>query len=449
MYRCTDLAGWPGLPQPGLPQPDLSQVEGSDAVDTTAVPLEPSPRTVRQLASDRAFGPYLVGNFVSSTGNWFQNVAAAYVVFQLTGSSTLVGVVGVLQFGSTLVLAPVAGAAADRVDRRWLMVAAQVVSFVGAAALAGVVLAVGVDGLPGAWPVFAATAVIGVGYAVTIPATQAIVPALVPRPDLPQAIALGSVSFNLARAVGPGLAGLVLATAGAAIAFSVNAMTFAVFAVILVLLRPQRPTRPDPNPDGDGSVRAGVRLAASDRFIRRTLLVTVALGFATDPVNTLAPALADRHGAGGGFVGLVGSCFGAGAVLASFLLSRLRARFPRTLLAEVGYATLAAGMVVTAIAPVGWLALTGMGVAGVGFLLAVTTVNAELQYRLDEDVRGRVMALWSVAFLGLRPAAALIDGMVADAAGVGAGISVAALAAGGAALGLMLTRGHDPAPSLD
>lgn len=431
----VDLAGWPGL-----------QGRRIVPVDTAHAPTEPSPRTVPQLASDRAFGPYLVGNFVSSTGNWFQNVAAAFVVFELTGSSTLVGVVGVLQFGSTLALSPLAGAAADRVDRRWLMVAAQVVSFVGAAALAGVVVAVGVDGLPGAWPVFAATAVIGVGYAVTIPATQAIVPALVPRPDLPQAIALGSVSFNLARAVGPGLAGLVLATAGAAVAFSVNATTFAVFAVILVLLRPHRPTRPDPDPGGDRSVRAGVRVAVRDPFILRALLVTVALGFATDPVNTLGPALADRHGAGGGFVGLVGSCFGGGAVIASFALSRLRVRYPRTRLAEVGYATLTVGMLVTAVSPVGWLALAGMGVSGVGFLLAVTTVNAELQYRLDEAVRGRVMALWSVAFLGFRPVAALVDGVVADAAGVGAGVAVAALVAGGAATGLFLTRGHDPAP---
>ena len=106
-----------------------------------------------------------------------------------------------------------------------------------------VVVALGVDGLPGAWPVFAATAVIGIGYAVTIPATQAIVPALVPREDLPQAIALGSVSFNLARAIGPGLPGIVLATAGAGVAFSINATTFAFFAVVLVRLRPRRPTR--------------------------------------------------------------------------------------------------------------------------------------------------------------------------------------------------------------
>ncbi len=382
---------------------------------------------------------------MSSTGNWFQNVAAAYVVFQLTGSSTLVGVVGVLQFGATLVLAPAAGAAADRVDRRRLMVGAQLVSFAGAAALAAVVVVLGVDGLPGAWPVFAATAIIGIGYAVTIPATQAIVPALVPREDLPQAIALGSVSFNLARAIGPGLAGIVLATAGAGVAFSINATTFAFFAVVLARLRPRRPTRLEPREGADRSVRAGVRVATGDPFIVRALLATVALGFATDPVQTLAPALADAFGRGGDFVGWIGSSFGAGAVTASLVLTWLRERFPRTRLAELGYALLAVGMLVTATAPVDDLVLVGMGIAGAGFLLAVTTVNGELQYRLHEEVRGRVMALWSVAFLGFRPVAALVDGAVADAAGVGAGVAVSVTMATVAATGLVLTRRWDPA----
>jgi MFS family permease len=392
------------------------------------------------------FGPYLVGNFVSSTGNWFQNVAAAYVVFTLTGSSTLVGVVGLFQFGATLLIAPVAGAAADRVDRRRLMVLAQVVSFAGAAALAALVLAVGVDGLPGAWPVFAATGVIGLGYAVTIPATQAIVPALVRRADLPQAIALGSVSFNLARAVGPALAGVLLATAGAGTAFTVNAASFAVFAVVLARLRPRHPTRLDADDGADRSIRAGLRVAITDPFIVRALLATAALGFATDPVNTLAPALADRYGAGGAFVGYVGSAFGAGAVGASLVLNRLRERFPRTRLAEVGYLALAVGMGTVALAPAAGVALAGMVVAGVGFLLAVTTVNGELQYRLDEEVRGRVMALWSVAFLGLRPVAALLDGAVSDGVGVGAGVAVAATLSTVAAVGLRVTRGIDPAP---
>ena len=326
-------------------------------------------------------------------------------------------------------------------------VGAQIVSFLGAAALAAVVVAVGIDGLPGAWPVFAATAVIGVGYAVTIPATQAIVPALVPREDLPQAIALGSVSFNLARAIGPGLAGLVLAAAGAGVAFSINATSFAFFAVVLALLRPRRPTRLEPREGADRSVRAGVRLAAGDPFIVRALVVTVALGFATDPVQTLGPALADHFGRGGAFVGYIGSSFGVGAVAASFALNRLRARFPRTRLAELGYAALAVGMAVAAAAPVDDLVLVGMAIAGAGFLLAVTTVNGELQFRLDEDVRGRVMALWSMAFLGFRPVAALVDGAVSDAVGVGAGVAVAASVASVAVVGLVMTRGADPEPA--
>lgn len=403
-------------------------------------------RSTVGLLRDRGFGPYLAGNFLSSTGNWFQNVAAAAVVFQLTGSSVLVGIVSAMQFGTTLLLAPISGAVADRVDRRKLMVGAQTLSFLGAAALAIAVLVVGVAGLPGPWPIYLATAIIGIGFAVTIPTTQAIVPALVPRPDLPQAIAMGSVSFNLARAVGPGLAGLTLAALGAGISFSVNALSFAGFAVILVLLRPYRSTRPTlaSGAGRDRSFRVGVRIAREDPFIVRALLVTGALGFTTDPVNTLAPALADHHGQGNAFIGLIGSFFGIGAVTVSLLLRRLRQRFPRTRLAEGGYALLATGLLMVVVSPVGPVVLAGMTVAGAGFLLSVTTLNSELQLRLDDEVRGRVMALWTMGFLGFRPVAALVDGSVSDAFGVRAGVGLAATVAVGAALALRVTRHLDP-----
>ena len=125
-------------------------------------------RSSPQLLADRRFGPYLGGNFISNIGNWFQNVAAGIVVFGITGSNTLVGMVSVLQFLATLLLAPMAGSIADRVDRRKMLMTAQAISAAGAVGLAIWVGLQGVDELPGVWPVLAATGIIGIGYAVLL-----------------------------------------------------------------------------------------------------------------------------------------------------------------------------------------------------------------------------------------------------------------------------------------
>ncbi|MBW3666579.1 MAG: MFS transporter, partial [Actinobacteria bacterium] len=166
-------------------------------------------RTSTELLTDRRFGPYLATNFVSNVGNWFQNVAAGIVVFQITGSNTLVGMVSVLQFLATLALAPWSGSLADRRDRRKLLMIAQGISASGALGLAIWVGLEGVEGLPGVWPVLAAAGVIGLGFALGISAMNALIPALVEPADLDEAIALNSATFTVGRAVGPALAGVV------------------------------------------------------------------------------------------------------------------------------------------------------------------------------------------------------------------------------------------------
>ncbi|HEX6219802.1 MAG TPA: MFS transporter, partial [Acidimicrobiia bacterium] len=164
-----------------------------------------------RVLRDRRFGPYIGANFTSNIGNWFQNVAAGIVVFQVTGSNTLVGTVSVLQFLATLLFSPWSGALADRFNRRKLLILAQAISASGAVGLALWVGLEGVEGLPGVWPIFAASGIIGLGYAVGISAMNALIPALVEPDDLDDAIALNSASFTLARAIGPALAGLVVA----------------------------------------------------------------------------------------------------------------------------------------------------------------------------------------------------------------------------------------------
>jgi len=367
-------------------------------------------RTALQLVTDRRFGSYLATNFLSNVGNWFQNVAAAIVVFEITGSNTLVGLVSVLQFMATLLLSPWSGSMADRLDRKKLLMLAQAVSASGAVALAIWVGLEGVDGLPGAWPVLGAAGVIGLGYAIGVSAMNALIPALVEPPDLDQAIALNSTSFTLARAVGPAVGGVVVAAFGAGFAFGVNALTFIPLIVVLVAIRPRSVSLPA----GDRSVRAGFAYTRKQPAMPWLILVTLTVGWATDPASTLAPAYADLFGRDESFVGLVGAAFGAGSAISSFFVGIIRARLGLLGTTGLGVALLAAGMLGFAAAPTEVVALLALVVAGVGFLLGVTTTNSNLQLRLDEEMRGRVMALWSMAFLGSRPLAALIDGLVAD-----------------------------------
>lgn len=381
------------------------------------------PRTSLQLFSDRRFGPYLGGNFVSNIGNWFQNVAAGIVVFQITGSNTLVGMVSVLQFAATLALAPWSGALADRLDRRKMLMLAQVVSASGAMALAIWVGMVGVEGLPGVWPVLAASGVIGLGFAIGISAMNALVPALVDRSDLDEAIALNSATFTVARAIGPALAGLVIAGFGAAVAFGANALTFLPLIIVLAFTRPRAVERSL----GDRSVRAGLSYTKRRPAMPWLILATLAVGWAGDPVNTLAPAYAEMFGQGEAFVGLQVAAFGAGSAVSSLGVGSVRLRIGLLNTTRAGLALLAVGLIGFAAAPHEALVLGALFVAGVGFLLGVTTTNSNLQWRLDEDMRGRVMALWSMAFLGSRPLAGLVDGAVADLTSPRVGVLMAVL----------------------
>lgn len=356
------------------------------------------------------------------------------VVYELTGSSTLVGIVSVLQFTATLLLSPWAGVAGDRYDRRRLLIGAQLLSATGATALAVAVAVLGVDGLGGPLPVFAATVVIGIGYAVAVPMVQAIVPQLVAPRDLDGAIALSSVTFNLARAIGPALAGLLIAGAGAAAAFGVNATSFVVMVLVLLVIRP-RPAPPT-DPDADRSLRAGLRWVRDDPVAVPVLAATLALGWASDPVNTLSPAVSEQLGWGDGFVGALVSAFGAGAAASALFVETLRRRLGHRGTTRLGLVLVGVGMVVLAAATTPVVALAALAVAGAGFLVGITSLNGAMQRRVPEAMRARVMALWSVALLGARPLAALTDGALADLTSVSTALVIAGVVPVVAALAL-------------
>lgn len=394
-----------------------------------AVPPLTGPRAAFGLLRQRDFGPYFIGNAVSSSGTWFQNLAAALLVYRLTGSALLLGVLNFAQFAAYIVLAPWAGAAADRFDRRRLILVSQL----WGTALSALLAALAWGGHAGTATVIAISLAIGVGSALATPAQQALVTALVEPHELRSAIALNSMTYNLARATGPALAAVVVASLGIPAAFAINSGSYLVLAAAVLWARP-RPTRRAAR--GEAKLREALVLVRNDSRLLTLLVVVAAVGFASDPINTLAPAFAHAFGHRDVVGGYIIGAFGAGAVTAALLLAG-RTLTRRHLIVAVSLTT--AGVAGFAATPWLALALPIVALGGFGYLTSNTTATARLQLEVEEHQRGRIMALWSVAFLGLRPIASLVDGAIAAVAGVRVAGVVLVLPAL-ATVGLLLAR---------
>jgi MFS family permease len=377
-----------------------------------AATVPPAPRGSFRLLADPVFGPFFVGKLLSTAGIWIHNVVAAILAFELSGSAFVVGLVSVAQFGPQLIFAPLSGAMADRGDRRRQVVLGRVIAAAGSGGLALWIAVVGVDGLPGAWPVVAAALVVGIGFVVGGPAMNALIPALVRPNELAGAVALNSVPFTIARAGGPAIGAVVAASAGPATAFAIAAATNLLFVAILVPLRVR--SRAETS-GGDRRVRAGLAYLRQDRAILLLLVGVGAIGIGADPVITLTPSLSAGFGQGSTLVGVFASSFGVGAGAAFLILGTLRRRIGLPRLGTLGLVLLAAGTAATGLAPTPAIAIGALLVGGAGMTMSLTSLSTQLQQRLPDELRGRVMALWSVAFLGSRPVAAAVNGAVADA----------------------------------
>jgi MFS family permease len=385
---------------------------------------ETGPRVALRLIWSRRLGPYFFGNALSATGTWFQNLAAALLIYRLTHSAFLLGVLNFCNFIPILVLAPWAGAVADRFDRRRVVIASQLASATLSASLAAIAWA----GRAEVWVVIVCALGLGISSAFSAPASSALIAQLVDSHDLPSAVGLNSMTFNIARAAGPALAALSVKTLGIPASFAINAASYLVFVVALAFLRPRAQQT---------ATREESRLAASVRLLRERprlvlyLLIVAAVGFASDPVNTEAPAFANEFGRPDTFAGVLIGFFGAGAVCAAFLLAGRVAGSRRRMALTLGM--LGLGIIGFSISR--WLpiACALLVVAGFGYLASNASATSRLQLEVEDAQRGRVMALWSVAFLGLRPFASLVDGALAAAYGVRvAGVCLALPALGGA-----------------
>ena len=397
---------------------------GEDGLSRAPVgprPKSASGRTAFGLMTDRNFGPFFFANLASNSGTWFQNIAAVLLIYHLTGSSTLVGLVSALQFGFALVLSVWAGMWADHYDRKRLIISGQSLGLFAALALAYLSL----RGIA-VWQILGLVALAGIGHAVTSPALQASITQLVPPADVGQAVALNSVTYNLARAVGPALGAIVYVRFGPAVSFTVNAFSYLGLIVVLALIHLSAIHR-----DGteDRSILAGFRYVRRSPALIGCLVGVGALGFAMDPVNTLTPAMVDLFGREEQLVGYMVGLFGAGAVVAAIFVRRLRSRSTRGQTGTRALIVLGGMMGLYAVSPTPEVAFVALFLGGSAFLLGVSDFTAVMHELLDDGIRGRVMALWGMAFLGVRPIAAIAHGGIGDLLGPRAGITVAVLVA--------------------
>lgn len=387
-------------------------------------PVTVESRGFGQLVRDRQFGPFLGAALLSNVGNWFHIVTSVIVVYELTGSATMVGLISFSNFAAFLFLTPLAGATADRFPRREVLLRAQS----GSAIVAGALAVAFLSGHGSAAVVLGASLLLGIGSVFSIPATLTVVPELVRPADHAAAITLNTMSVNVARMIGPVLGAVVLAHYGAGLAFAVNSVTFLAYALVC-----RRLPRADSTDvvSSDGRYRVVLRLVVGRADLRALFGCVLLVGVLLEPNTTLVPVLVETAGGSDAMVGWVVGCFGAGALLAAPLARRpTLAGVP---VVRVGFLLAAGGMVVTSMATQPVLLLVGFGLLGAGYLTAISSLTTEIQQALDPTLRGRVMALWSQVLLGVRPISSLTLGVVTDVSTVRvASLLVAVAAAAGA-----------------
>ena len=370
---------------------------------------------LRALRS-RNYRLFIAGQGVSLVGTWMQHVAMSWLVYRLTGSAMLLGVVGFASQIPTIFISPFAGVLADRWDRRRLLLVTQSLALLQAAFLAVVVLA----GIVQVWQIILLSLVLGLVNAFDIPIRQSFVVQMVDqREDLGNAIALNSSMVNGARLIGPAIAGLLVASMGEGICFVLNAISY--LAVILALAAMRIPPTVRRQPAKRHilhELREGFLYAYRFGPIRSILLLLALVSLMGMPYSVLAPVFAKDilHGDAHTF-GFLMTAAGSGALAGTLYLASRQS--VRGLGRVIVRATILFAMGISAFALSGnfFLSLAALALAGFGGMTLVASCNTVLQTILDEDKRGRVMSFFTMAFIGVAPFGSLGAGTMAGIIG--------------------------------
>ncbi len=358
----------------------------------------------------RDFRIIWLGSFTSTTGTLMQQVALSWLILQLTGLSFYLGLTSFLGQLPLVLFSVIGGAFADRLDRRKLLLFSQVVQMTTALILTGLIFFDRVE----IWHFLVLVFVAGLGQAFGGPASQALIPGLVRRQDVPNAIALNSIQFNLARVAGPMLAAVVMAAFGAVLCFALNGLSF--LAVIISLLLIKSTFKP-PKTEATmvGQIKEGVQFVLGKRALRHLMILGFVSTFCGVPLLTLLPAFVKGvYQMGEVTYSSMMSIAGAGAVVGALLfagLSGLSRRGLLTLWSQLALAILSAAFALSTHWIIASVFLFAAGTCLIGLFASITSL---VQLATADEMRGRVMSLFFLAFRGGMPAGDLTAGALAD-----------------------------------
>jgi MFS family permease len=372
---------------------------------------------------------YWFGQIGSLVGAWMQSVALPWLVLQLGGSPLELGLVMAFLFGPAIVVAPLGGVLADRVDKRRTLLVVNAVAM----AQAGVLFALTVSGSIEIWQIYALALVAGVAGAVEMPVRQAFVAELVPRADLVNAIALSSTSFNLSRVIGPAIAGVTIAVFGVASNFGINAISYLSVIIGLFLIEPSTlhaVERPEHFPSIRTSLAEGLRYARATPTVLWPLVLLGGMAALAMNFQTLLPLFTrDALAMDSGGYGAIYAAMGFGSLIGSLALAFATSQRPLIRLIVGGgavFLALAFALGFVRDPLVAFPVVIGIGLAS---MLMVNTINVTIQNSVPDALRGRVMSLYVTVFAGTAPIGGLFAGSVAQAFGAPVAISLGAVLA--------------------
>ena len=389
----------------------MSAVASSAAgVDEHSERIGPPRRGLRQAVvafRHRNFTLFWSGALISNIGTWMQNVTVPFaLLYVMDAAPVWVGIATVSMLLPGVLLGPLAGSIADRFPRRVTLMICQAV--MGAFALA--MWAAWVAGARQPWVYILLIALNGLVNGLTMPAWQAFVTELVPRSDLLNAITLNSAQFNGARAIGPALAGLVLARFGPAAAFLVNALSFGAVIIALALIKVPRMERKAHHEPVMRQFAEAYRYARTHSGIAIAIVSVSVVALFGLPVSQMATVVArDIFHLDAGQFGLLTAAYGAGAVIGAVLLGVLAGSVRRGRLVLGSIIGFSVALTVFALAPGFWAGVIGLMLCGVAFIATVASLNTSVQLLVPEALRGRVLALYMMAFTAAYPLGSLVQ----------------------------------------
>ncbi len=392
------------------------------------------PAAIAPLVENRVFRRLWIASLAANLAMWMNDVAAAWLMTSLTTSPVMVALVSTAATLPVFLLGLPSGALADIVDRRRLFAATQLWVSINALVL----LALVTSGTLTAPLLLLLTFGNGVGLAMRWPVFSAVVPQIVSREHMPQALALNGISMNLSRVVGPMVAGALLAATGAGAVFALNVVLAVVSFVLILRWKSVPRTSTLPGERFIGAMRVGLNFAAQSPRLKVILLRIFLFFLQVAALSALLPLVAKRlHGGGPGTFTLMLSCLGVGAIVAALLFPRWRTRFSRDQFVRYGTLVHAALSSLIVAVPEIWVALPAMLVMGMAWISVANSLTVSAQVAVPDWVRARGMAIYQTALMGGAAAGSLIWGQVAAWLGVAGAVWTAAVFA---IVVLVLTR---------